>query len=71
MKRQIAEHLAGPQPETDSDSWRPMTDEIGIVVTQDDSGVLRGRLFVQRDGVWYPVAVDGFQQLGPRIVPAG
>ena len=36
MKRIVAEQLAGPQPDTESESWRQLTDDIGMVVARDD-----------------------------------
>jgi hypothetical protein len=73
VERRVAEgleRLAGPQPDTGSPNWQPIAENVGLFLTRDDAGLLRGRLYVKRGDFWHPVAVDGPQEIGPRVLPA-
>ena len=70
LKEQIQNRLH-PQPDTSSENWKALTDDVGLMVYRDRSGVTRGTLYIQRDEKWYPIAVEGVSELGPRVVPAG
>jgi hypothetical protein len=47
------------QPDTSSPNWKFLSDDVGVMIRQDDSLGLRGRLYVRKDGIWLPVATDG------------
>ena len=47
------------QPDTSSRNWKFLADDVGVLIREDDTLGLRARLYVQRDGLWLPVATDG------------
>ncbi len=52
------------QPDTRSPYWRPLSDDVGVMLRPDDRTALRGRLFARVDGVWRPVPIDGLADIG-------
>ena len=54
-----ASSTAGSQPDTSSPNWKFLSEDVGIMIRNDDRLGLRARLFVRRNGVWLPVAIDG------------
>jgi len=52
------------QPDTSSTKWKEITEDLGVWVDKSETFGLRGRLYANIDGVWYPVAVDGLADLG-------
>ncbi|MFQ5768596.1 MAG: hypothetical protein ACE5ID_11525, partial [Acidobacteriota bacterium] len=63
---EAGEHL---QPDTRSDNWKSLSDDLGIQVFKDGQGVTRGTLFLKTDDLWIPVALEGLTELGPPVVP--
>jgi hypothetical protein len=47
------------QPDISSPNWKMLSDDVGVMIRDDDSLGLRGRLYVRVEGSWYPVATDG------------
>ena len=59
------------EPDTSSANWKPLSDDVGLMVYTDRFGVLRGTVYVRTLGVWVRVAVEGPSELGPRTLPLG
>jgi hypothetical protein len=51
--------VVGPQPDTSSSHWKQLSDDVGVMLRDDDRLGLRGRFYVRTAGVWTPVAIDG------------
>jgi len=51
--------VAGPQPDTSSPHWKALSDDVGVMIRDDERLGLRGRLYVRVEGVWLPVGTDG------------
>jgi hypothetical protein len=62
---QLGVASAGP-PGVESPEWKLLSRDLGLQLEEDSEGVLRGRLYVLRDGKWTPVAVDGFAEVAPQ-----
>ena len=60
--------VAGPQPDTSSPNWKALSDDVGVMIRDDERLGLRGRLYVRAGGVWLPVATDGLADV-LRAVP--
>ena len=58
------------QPDVDSENWKELSADLGVWVYRDGFGVLRGRMFVRHDERWFPIAVEGLEDLGPEAFPA-
>ena len=68
----IEERLNATQPAVDSDNWFPLTENAGIEVVENRDGLLRGTLYIRRNGgSWRRVALQGTQELGSPVVPLG
>ena len=50
---------AGFQPDPASPNWKLLSEDLGVMIRNDEALGLRGRLYVRRNGVWLPVATDG------------
>lgn len=63
----------GPYPmaDTSSDDWRPLKDDLGLMLFTDRFGTRRATLYVFEGSKWRPVAVQGFSELGPKFLPLG
>src|SRR5258706_12810499 len=59
--------IAGPQPNTSSPDWKELSNDVGVMLRDDERLGLRGRLYVRVDGVWYPVATDGPADVRPTV----
>lgn len=57
----------GAQPDTRSRNWKSLSDDVGILVRDDDRLGLRGRLYVRVDGAWQAVAADGAADILGRL----
>ncbi len=68
LKKRMA---VGPQPDSDSANWKPISEDMGIWLYKDQFGSLRGRLYVKDDESWLPIALEGLDELGPKVLPAG
>ncbi len=53
-------------PDVESSDWKVISQDFGLRLREDSEGVLRGRLYVRRDGTWSPVAVDGLVEVAPQ-----
>jgi hypothetical protein len=53
-------------PSVEAGGWKLISQECGVLLREDSDGVLRGRMYVLRDGRWVPVAVDGFSEVAPQ-----
>ena len=51
--------VTADQPDTTSPNWKFLSDDLGVMIRDDERLGLRARLFVRRDGSWLPVATDG------------
>ena len=51
--------VAGAQPDTSSPHWNELSDDVGVMIRDDERLGLRGRLYVRVEGVWLPVGTDG------------
>lgn len=60
--------LPGPQPDTSSPRWKALSDDVGVMIRNDERLGLRGRLYVRVNGAWLPVATDGLADV-LRTVP--
>ncbi len=68
----IEKELNGTQPAVDSDNWFPLTESVGFEVVEDRDGLLRGTLYIRRNGgSWREVAIQGARELGSPVVPLG
>jgi len=48
---------------TASPHWRGISDDVGMLLREDDHFGLRARLYVKVNGQWRPVATDGAAEL--------
>jgi opacity protein-like surface antigen len=53
----------GMQPDTTSPNWKALSDDVGMMLRDDDRLGLRGRLYVRFKGQWRPVALDGLADM--------
>ena len=67
----VHEQMEAAQPDTSSENWKQLTNDLGILMHKDGHGVIRGTLYVLRDEKWHPVAIEGLAELGPHVIPAG
>jgi len=58
------------EPDQDPENWRPLGPDLGIRLYRDSFGSPRGRVYVQREGHWVAVAVDGLSDIGAPTLPA-
>ena len=49
--------MAGP--DTSSPNWKPLSEDVAVMIRKDDRLGLRARLYVRVNGAWAPVAADG------------
>jgi hypothetical protein len=68
----VGEHVpegetVGAQPDTNSQNWKSLSDDVGIMVRYDERLGLRGRLYVRVDGAWRAVAADGAADILGRV----
>ena len=56
------------QPDTHSESWIRLGEDVGLELFTDRHGVQRGRLYVRRKATWHPVALDGPREIGPPVL---
>ena len=59
------------EPDTSSANWKPLSDDVGLMVYTDRFGVQRGTVYVRIGEAWVRVAVEGPSELGPRVLPLG
>ena len=59
------------QPDTSSDRWRQLSDDVGLQLIADEHGVQRATLYVRSGLLWRPVALQGATELGPEVLPLG
>jgi|KBSSwiStaDraftv2_1062776.scaffolds.fasta_scaffold26910_2 hypothetical protein len=52
-------HALPGQPDTSSSNWKLLSDDVGVMIREDDALGLRGRLYIRKGAVWLPVATDG------------
>jgi hypothetical protein len=64
-----SEQGALPNSITESPSWRPITDDLGLMLEPDPRLKLRARLYVRMNDMWFPVAIEGPEDIG-GIIPA-
>jgi hypothetical protein len=57
------------QPNTASPMWKALSEDVGVMLRDDDTLGLRARLYVRVDELWLPVATDGPAD-ALRTVPA-
>jgi hypothetical protein len=53
----------GTQPNITSPNWKAISDDVGVMIRDDDQLGLRGRLYVRVKGQWQPVALDGLADM--------
>jgi len=67
-QRQVQSRGAAvPQPDTSSPNWKKLSDDVGVMIRDDERLGLRGRLYVSVEGVWLPVATDGLADVLPLV----
>jgi hypothetical protein len=72
MEDMLEKRLNDTQPAVDSDNWFLLNESVGIEVGEDRHGLLRGTLYIRRNGgSWRKVAIRGAQELGSDVVPLG
>ena len=71
MQREVARSMAGSQPDTSSNNWKPLSGDIGVMLFIDEYGMQRGTLYVRLGDYWRPVALQGTSELGPEVLPLG
>ena len=58
-------------PDTSSENWRQLSDDIGLMLYVDQFGNRCGTLYIKVGDLWNPIAIDGISELmGPRALPA-
>ena len=68
----LEKQLNDTQPAMDSDNWFLLNESVGIEVGEDRHGLLRGTLYIRRNGgSWREVAIRGALELGSDVVPLG
>ncbi len=71
MQREVARSMAGSQPDTSSNYWKPLSGDVGVMLFTDKYGTQRGTLYVRLGDNWRPVALQGRSELGPEVLPLG
>ncbi len=71
MQREVARSMAGSQPDTSSNNWKPLSGDVGVMLFTDKYGTQRGTLYVRLGDYWRPVALQGVSELGPEVLPLG
>ncbi len=69
--RRLIEGLESRQPDTSSDNWKQISEDVGLMVFTDQYGTTRGTLYIRSRNQWQAVALQGFSELGPEILPLG
>jgi hypothetical protein len=69
LRRTLVQQSTVWQPDLSSTKWKEISKDLGVWVDKSETFGLRGRLYANIDGVWYPVAVDGLADLG-GVLPA-
>ena len=54
-----------------SPNWKPLSDDVGLIIYIDQFGVQRGTIYVRAQGAWVRVAVEGPSEIGPRALLLG
>ncbi|HZN56357.1 MAG TPA: hypothetical protein VFB67_13655 [Candidatus Polarisedimenticolaceae bacterium] len=60
---QVQEGYQDPYPDK-SPYWRAITDDLGILLREDERFGYRGRLYARVNGKWNAVATDGIDSFG-------
>ena len=71
LVHEVARPMAGSQPDTSSNNWKPLSGDVGVMLFTDKYGTQRGTLYVRFGDYWTPVALQGLSELGPEILPLG
>ena len=70
LYRQLEElNIQLNQPDTSSPYWKPINEELGLMVFKDRFGRARGTLFVKIGDYWKSIALEGVEELGPLVLP--
>ena len=59
------------QPDTSSDNWEQLSEDVGLMLFTDQYGTRRGTLYVRSAGLWQAIALQGPSELGPEVLPLG
>ena len=51
--------------------WKPLTDELGVMLSTDERGTVRGRLYVRIGKQWTAVALESPEEFLPDVLPLG
>ena len=66
------ELLERSQPETSSPNWKQLTEDVGFMIQSDPRGIVTARLYVRwGGGSWRALAVEGFREFAPPVLPGG
>ena len=68
---ELESRLESRQPDTSSDNWKQISEDVGLMVFTDQYGTTRGTLYIRSNDVWQAVALQGFSELGPEVLPLG
>ncbi len=68
---ELEPRLESRQPDTSSDNWKQISEDVGLMVFTDQYGTTRGTLYIRSNNLWQAVALQGFSELGPEVLPLG
>ncbi len=69
--KELTKKLGLSQPETSSDNWKQLGEDVGLMLSTDQHGTRRGTLYVRSGDLWQAVALEGPSELGPEVIPLG
>jgi hypothetical protein len=59
-----------PWPDADDDRhWKRLAEDLWVLLSTDDLGVTRGRLYVRIDDKWTAVALESPEEFLPDVLP--
>ena len=65
-------HIPDSSPVADYDQrWKQLTDDLGVMLSTDERGSTRGRLYVRIDDKWNAVALESPEEFLPDVLPLG
>ena len=56
---------------TDNRHWKQLADDLGVMLSTDERGATRGRLYVRIGDKWTAVALESPEEFLPDVLPLG
>ena len=72
LKSGVLFRIPDSSPVADHDQhWKQLTDDLGVMLSTDQRGATRGRLYVRIDDKWTAVALESPEEFLPDVLPLG